>query len=135
VTTAYNRPAWFVRKVYNPIAQRFGLGGAMELVITGRASGQPQSVPVMPLDLGGVTYLVSVRGDAEWVRNLEAADRRGALVRKGGRRDFTATPVDVAQRAPIIEAYRKMAGKTVDPFWKKLPDDADHPTYVLSSAG
>lgn len=129
---AYNKPSWFVRNVYNPLAKRFGLGGAIELVVTGRSTGSPQSLPVTPLEVSGASYLVSVRGEAEWVLNLEAAGRRGALVTKGKRRDFTAALVPVEERGPLIAAYREMAGKVVEPMWKKLPDDADHPVYALT---
>ncbi|MCW2500957.1 MAG: hypothetical protein JWN87_2633 [Frankiales bacterium] len=129
---AYNKPGFVVRKVVNRLALRFGLGQSVELVVTRRTSGEPQRLPVTPLDLDGTRYLVSVRGDAEWVRNLEAAGRRGALVEKGVRRDFLATALPVEERGPVIAAYRAKAGRGVDPVWNKLPDDQDHPVYALA---
>ncbi len=129
---AYNKPGWFVRNVYNRLAKQFGLGKSVELVVPGRSTGSPQSLPVTPVEVGGTTYLVSVRGEAEWVRNLEAADLRGALVVKGARREFTALPVATPERAPVIAAYRAKVGKAIDPIWNKLPDDIDHPVYALA---
>ena len=39
-------------------------------------------------------------------------------------------PVD--QRQPIIAAYRPLAGKVVEGYWRKLPADADHPVFALT---
>ena len=127
---AYNKPGWFVRNVYNRVAKTFGLGGSEQLEVVGRATGSAQSVPVTPVEVAGTTYLVSVRGDAEWVRNLEAAGRAGTLVGKKRRRAFTASPV--ADPSPVIAAYRAKVGTAIDPIWNKLPDDKDHPVYALT---
>ncbi len=39
------------------------------------------------------------------------------------------------QRAPIIAAYRPLAGKVVEGYFRDLPDDADHPVFALTPAG
>jgi hypothetical protein len=41
----------------------------------------------------------------------------------------------VAQRAPVIAAYRPLAGKVVEGYWRQLPDDADHPVFALTPKG
>ena len=33
------------------------------------------------------------------------------------------------EREPIISAYREVAGKSVDTYWKRLPDPEDHPVF------
>ena len=37
-----------------------------------RRSKQPQEIPVIPVDVGGTKYVVSTRGESEWVKNLRA---------------------------------------------------------------
>lgn len=38
------------------------------------------------------------------------------------------------ERPPVIAAYRALAGKTVEAYWRKLPDPADHPVFRLDPA-
>lgn len=130
---AYNKPPLFVRRVFNPVAMRFGIGGAQTLVVPARRSGEPQKLPVIPIDYDGGRYIVSTRGEFDWVRNLRAAEGRGEI--HGGRRreGFQATEIPVEQRPSIITAYRKIAGKTVEGYFKKLPDAADHPVFRIES--
>ncbi|MEC4019066.1 hypothetical protein QMK28_22880 [Streptomyces sp. H27-D2] len=39
----------------------------------GRKSGEWRRAPVNPITFEGEQYLVSVRGEAEWARNMRAA--------------------------------------------------------------
>jgi hypothetical protein len=80
-------------------------------------------------ELDGVKYLVSTRGESEWVRNVRA-DPNVTV----GRTRYVATEVPVEQRAPIIATYRPLAGKVVEGYWRQLPDDADHPVFALVPA-
>ena len=107
----------------------FGIGGSETLTVTKRGSKQPQQIPVVVPEVDGVKYLVSTRGESEWVRNVRADPN----VELGGKK-FVAAEVPVEQRAPIIAAYRPLAGKVVEGYWRELPDDADHPTFALTPA-
>lgn len=127
---AYLKPPAFVKHVFNPIAKRFEIGGANELLVRRRRTGEQQSIPVIPVEHEGSRYVVSTRGESEWVRNMRAAgacELRG----KSGSERFSASEVPVAERGPIIAAYRDVAGNTAKAYWKKLPDDADHPVFRL----
>ena len=128
LAVAYLRPPFFVRKIGNKLAMRFGAGGSWTLVVRGRSTGAEQHIPVIPAELDGSRYLVSTRGESEWVRNLRAAGA-GELRRKGTVERFRAVEVPVAERAPIIERYRGTAGRSVTTYFTKLPDAADHPTF------
>jgi deazaflavin-dependent oxidoreductase (nitroreductase family) len=130
----YERPPVFERRVFNPLAMRFGIAGARALVVPGRSTGQPRKTPVIPVEHEGARYLVSTRGEANWVRNLRAADGRGQLQDKASSEAFLATEVPVEQRPPIIAAYRPTAGKSVDKYFTSLPDPADHPVFRIQPA-
>jgi len=132
-TVAYLRPPFFVRNIGNKLAMRFGAGGSSTLVVRGRATGAEQHIPVITAEIDGTRYLVSTRGESEWVRNLRAA---GAceLRRKGVAEKYRAFEVPVGERAPILERYRATAGRTVTTYFNKLPDAADHPTFRLQPA-
>jgi hypothetical protein len=132
---AYLRPPAFARRVFNPLAMRFGIGGSTTLEIPRRRSGVPQRLPVIPADHAGARYLVSTRGESDWVRNLRAAGGRGVLYDDGAGRPFVATEVPVTERPPIIDAYRQKAGRTVESYWRQLPDPADHPVFRLDTPG
>jgi F420H(2)-dependent quinone reductase len=123
---AYLKPPTMVRKVFNPLAMRLGIGGSATLAVRRRTSGATQKVPVIPVELGGVRYVVSTRGESDWVRNVRAAGR----VEVGGRA-YAASEVAVAEREPIISAYRAKAGRAVVTYWKSLPNPQDHPTFRL----
>jgi hypothetical protein len=127
---AYLRPNAFQRKVFNPIARRLGMGGSEPLVVRGRRTGEPLPLPVIPVEHDGARYIVSTRGEAEWVRNLRAAGGRGEI----GGRPFRATEIGVEQRPPLIEAYRAKAGRVVEGYWEKLPDPEDHPVFRIDPA-
>ncbi len=127
---AYLAPAWFTRKVFNPLAMRLGIMGSEELIVPGRRSGRPLRVPVIPVDHDGARYLVSTRGESDWVRNLRAA-RGGELHRRGRVHRFAADEIAVGDRPPVIDAYRAKVGREVERYFAKLPDPADHPVFLL----
>ncbi|MGH3725632.1 MAG: nitroreductase/quinone reductase family protein [Mycobacterium sp.] len=128
---AYLKPPWFVRKIFNRVAMAANIGET--LTITKRVSGEPQQIPVSTVDVAGIKYVVSTRGESQWVKNIRA-NPRVTLVVKGVSAAYTAIEVPVADRAPIIAAYKPAAGKVVDGYFAKLPDDADHPTFALTPA-
>ena len=131
---AYLKPPLVTRKVFNPVAMRLGMSGVEGLLVAGRRTGKPEKIPVIPVDHAGATYIVSTRGESDWVRNVRAAGKV-ELQGKGGSQSLRATEVPVEERAPVIEAYRAKAGRTVEAYWKKLPDPVDHPVFRLAPDG
>jgi deazaflavin-dependent oxidoreductase (nitroreductase family) len=126
--TRYLAPGWLVRNVLNPVAMRTGM--AAVLSVKTRKTGRRQTLPVNVLEFDGTDYLVSVRGETQWVRNLRAAGEcevRG----KGESRRLAATEIPIADRAPIVGAYRQRWGAQVRRYFAALPDDADHPVFAL----
>ncbi|HEX3946759.1 MAG TPA: nitroreductase family deazaflavin-dependent oxidoreductase [Acidimicrobiales bacterium] len=131
---AYLKPGTVTRKLFNPLAARIGLYGTAALTVAGRRTGQPCRVPVIPFEHQAGRYVVSTRGESEWVRNLRAAGE-GQLERRGQVTRFRAVEIPVAERPPIIAAYRQAAGREVNGYFKSLPDPADHPTFLLDPIG
>jgi deazaflavin-dependent oxidoreductase (nitroreductase family) len=129
---AYLRPPLFVRRVFNPLAMKFGISGSVTLSVAGRKTGKTQRVPLIPVDHAGDRYLVCPRGETDWVQNLRAAGT-AELVHKGKAEKFQAVEVPVEERQPIIDVYRKKAGKAVEGLFRKLPEPADHPVFKLGS--
>jgi hypothetical protein len=84
-------------------------------------------VPVIPVEHGAERYLVSPRGETEWVRNLRAAGGRGELAEQ----PILAMEMPVLERAPVLDAYRAVAGRAVAADFAALPDPADHPVFLL----
>ena len=127
----YARPPLFVRRIFNPIAMRLEISGTRALAVRGRRSGVVHRVPVIPVEVDGVRYLVSPRGETDWVRNLRAAGEGELRGRKEGVCRFRATELPAAERAPVIAVYRKVAGRAVRSFFEAMPDPADHPVFRL----
>jgi hypothetical protein len=129
---AYLKPPLFTKRVFNPLAMRLGIGGSAELVVQRRKSGDEQRIPVIPVDVEGARYIVSTRGESDWVRNVRASGR-AELRGKNETGTFRAVELPVEARGPVIAAYREKAGKTVETYWKQLPDDSDHPVFRLEA--
>jgi deazaflavin-dependent oxidoreductase (nitroreductase family) len=127
---AYIKPPVLTRRLANPMAMRLGMRGVATLTVTGRRSGEPRKVPVIPVEVGGSRYLVAPYGESEWVRNLRAAGK-GELRRKGQAEVFQAVEVEAGDRASIIARYRQVAGRTVSPYFTKLPKAEDHPVFRI----
>ena len=129
----YIKPPWFASHVGNRMASLFGRRFISQLTATGRRSGEQRQVPVAVLEHQGDRYLVAPRGDTHWARNLRAA--AGGELRKGRRAwEFSAEEVAVAERPPLIAAYRRQFDRfpMVAKTFEQLPDAADHPVFRLT---
>ena len=88
---AYLKPPWFTVKVFNKVAMATGVSGTEPLTLTARASGQPQKIPVISVDVDGTRYLVSTRGESQWVKNLRA-NTAVSITTKAGTSDLNDMP-------------------------------------------
>lgn len=130
----YLKPPALTRRLVNPLVSRLRTGGVATLTVPGRSTGRPRAVPVIPVEVDGVSYLVSPFGESDWVRNLRKAGT-GQLRGKAKTEVVRAAELPVAQRPPIIAAYRKGARSDVDRYFTRLPDPADHPVFRITPAG
>jgi hypothetical protein len=130
---AYLKQPWFNREIINRFAMATGVVHSQTLTVTRRASKQPQTIPVTPVAVGGVKYLVSTRGESQWVKNVRV-DPIVTLKTRSGTTKYVAHETPVENRQPILIAYKVKAGKVVDGYFRKLPDPADHPVFTLTPA-
>ena len=148
-TTHYRRPGWFTRRISNQLVlwlTRAGVSvwGSRILEVRGRVTGLPRRVPVNVLTIDGGTYLVSARGEGEWVRNVRAAG--GALTLRVGRRTmgYVASELADPDKAPVLRAYLRRWKAEVGVFFDGVgPDASDseiervapkHPVFALAVA-
>jgi deazaflavin-dependent oxidoreductase (nitroreductase family) len=147
MSTHYQQPGWFTRNVFNRTVAgltRAGISvwGSRVLEVPGRKTGQPRRVPVNLLTYDGAQYLVAPRGEAEWVRNVRAADGHLTLL-LGRHRDVrTATEVTGTDKVPVLRAYLKRWKAEVGVFFEGVgPNSTDeelaaiadrHPIFRLS---
>ena len=126
----YLKPPWFTRTVFNKIAVATGMSNTEKLTVTRRRSKQRQEIPVIPVDVGGTKYVVSTRGEAEWVKNLRA-DPNATI----GSTAYVAREIPEQDRQAVLTAYREKAGRAVEGYFRKLPGEADHPVFVVTPKG
>lgn len=106
--TVYHKPSGMT-KLFNSIFGFFAGAGLtpkrnIMLETKGRRSGQARTVPVNIVDYEGQRYLVSPRGESEWVRNVRADSGR-AVFRHGKRTPVQLQELPPGERAPIIQKY------------------------------
>jgi deazaflavin-dependent oxidoreductase (nitroreductase family) len=146
----YRRPGWFTRNVLNRAVRRLtSLGvsvwGSRVLEVPGRRTGAARRVPVNLLTVDGHQYLVSARGDGEWVRNVRANDGRLDLLIGRRRAHYVANEVADADKIGVLRAYLRRWKAEVGAFFDGVDanssDDAigaiahKHPVFALTGTG
>jgi deazaflavin-dependent oxidoreductase (nitroreductase family) len=143
----YQAPGWFTRNVFNrtvAVLTRMGISvlGSRVLEVRGRTSGQPRRTPVNLLTYDGHEYLVSPRGEGQWVRNVRADNGRLTLLLGRKRDDRQATELADTDKIPVLRAYLKRWKAEVGVFFGGVDGDSSdedlariaprHPVFVLS---
>lgn len=107
----YRAPGWFTRNVFNrsiAFLTRHGVSvlGSRVLAVKGRSSGEWRTTPVNLLELDGHRYLVSPRGEGQWVRNLRQA---GTGELRVGKRveQFRGRELSDDEKVAVLRAYLK----------------------------
>lgn len=79
--------------------------GLVALEVIGRKSGRVVSFPLVMFIVDEQRYLASMLGeDAQWVRNVRAANGK-AVLRSGGSENVQLEEIPADQRAPLLKAY------------------------------
>jgi deazaflavin-dependent oxidoreductase (nitroreductase family) len=135
--THYHAPGWFTRNVFNPsvaFLTRLGVSvlGSRVLAVKGRSSGQWRTTPVNVLELEGRRYLVSPRGEGQWVRNLRVVGT-GEL-RVGKRVEpFRGRELSDEEKVPVLRAYLARWKFEVGAFFDGVgPDSTDEQLRAIA---
>jgi deazaflavin-dependent oxidoreductase (nitroreductase family) len=130
VPAHYRAPGWLTRNVVNraiAFLTRRGVSvlGSRVLAVRGRTSGAWRTTPVNLLHHEGHRYLVSARGEGQWVRNLRVAGT-GEL-RVGNRTEaFRGRELTDEEKVPVLRAYLRRWKFEVGAFFDGVgPDSGD----------
>lgn len=145
----YRQPGFLTKHVFNRIVAaltRAGISvwGSRVLEVPGRRSGAPRRVPVNLLEHDGGTFLVSARGEGQWVRNVRANGGGLALLLGRRRTGYVATELHDADKVPVLRAYLRRWKAEVGAFFDGVDatsTDAEilaiahrHPVFRLVAA-
>ncbi|MFI5342568.1 MAG: nitroreductase/quinone reductase family protein [Candidatus Methylomirabilales bacterium] len=143
----YREPGRLTRGVMNPfvvLMMHLGVSiwGSRILEVRGRQSGVARRTPVNLLEFDGRQYLVSPRGEGQWVRNVRADGGRLALLLGRRRDERIAQEVPDSEKSPILRAYLRKWKLEVGVFFDGVTADSeerdvqriapDHPVFLLS---
>ena len=143
----YKKPGRVLTKIVNPFVlfmTRAGISiwGSRILEVRGRKSGISRCTPVNLLEVDGIQYLVSPRGEGHWVRNVRANSGRLALLIGNRRSVWIAHELQDSEKSPILRAYLRKWKMEVGIFFNGVTADsqeedvqriaADHPVFRLS---
>lgn len=146
----YRAPGWFTRNVFNRLVARLtrwgvSVWGSRVLEVPGRSSGEPRRTPVNLLLVDGTQYLVSPRGEGQWVRNVRANDGRLALLIGRRRTEHTATELHDDEKVQVLREYLRRWKAEVGVFFDGTSADSTdaelaaiapkHPVFRLADAG
>jgi deazaflavin-dependent oxidoreductase (nitroreductase family) len=145
----YQEPGWFTRNVFNRTVAgltRMGVSvwGSRVLEVPGRKTGEPRRTPVNLLTFDDGHYLVSPRGEGQWVRNVRANDGRLDLLLGRQRTHWVATEVADADKVEVLRAYLKRWKAEVGVFFDGVSADSSedelrriaprHPVFAVAES-
>jgi deazaflavin-dependent oxidoreductase (nitroreductase family) len=145
----YQAPGWFTQQVFNRAVKRLtrmGLSvwGSRVLEVKGRKSGEVRGTAVNLLTIDNVEYLVSPRGEGQWVRNIRAANGQLDLLVGSRRVHYVAEEMPDEAKGPILRAYLKRWKAEVGVFFDGVgPGSSEdeilgiahkHPVFTLRRA-
>jgi deazaflavin-dependent oxidoreductase (nitroreductase family) len=146
-TPHYRRPGPMTQKVMNPLIRGFtraglSIWGSRVLEVRGRRSGLARRTPVNLLEVAGRHYLVSPRGEGEWVRNVRADGGRLTLILGRHRDDRVAVEVPDEDKVVILRSYLRRWKMEVGVFFDGVDANSSddelrriapaHPVFLLS---
>jgi deazaflavin-dependent oxidoreductase (nitroreductase family) len=148
-TPHYRKPGLFTQRVFNPLVafltrRGISIWGSRVLEVRGRKTGELRRTPVNLLTLDEHQYLVSPRGEGQWVRNVRAAGGRLATVVGRRREEWVAHELADADKVPVLRAYLRRWKSEVGVFFDGTSADSTddelaaiaprHPVFALEPA-
>jgi deazaflavin-dependent oxidoreductase (nitroreductase family) len=111
VAEHFKEPGWFTKNVSNRTVAALtragvSIAGSRVLEVQGRKSGEWRRAPVNVLTVDGARYLVSPRGQSQWVRNIRASGH-GRLVLGRRSEPISVTESSDDEKPALLRAYLK----------------------------
>jgi deazaflavin-dependent oxidoreductase (nitroreductase family) len=137
MTAHYRAPGWFTRNIFNRFVAfltRRGLSvwGSRVLAVKGRKSGEWRTTPINLLEHDGRRYLVSPRGEGQWVRNLRAAGSGELRVGKKVEA-FRIRELAADEKVAVLRSYLKRWKFEVGAFFDGVgPDSTDEQLLAIA---
>jgi deazaflavin-dependent oxidoreductase (nitroreductase family) len=133
---------WGAGNAFVSVLARAGVGPIHLLTTHGSKSGRPHTIPVVPVDYDGKSWLVAPYGAVAWVHNARAASQ---VSLQYGRttREYATREVSTDEAGPVLKRYVAIATRTRAHF-KATQDspvedfiaEADrHPVFELVAVG
>jgi deazaflavin-dependent oxidoreductase (nitroreductase family) len=115
------------------LSRGYGVGTQQLLTVPGRRSGQPRQTPVSIATLGGDSYIVAAFAEANWVRNVQAA-QCGTLGRGKDEQQVALTEIATDRRGPVLRAFLEQVRGGRRFFGGRTPDEvvahaAEYPVF------
>jgi hypothetical protein len=146
----YRKPPAIVSRIANPmmVAAITKLGirpqGMVVLQVRGRKSGKSLRIPVSPIAVNEGIYLLSPRGEAQWVKNVRAASGAAELWQGRSPSPVILTEVTdpeekLAVMREYVDRYYLMVGKVME-IPRNPGDDVlrakldNHPIFRIGKA-
>jgi len=138
VRPAFESWQWRAGNTFVSLLARAGVGPIQLLTTHDRSTGEPHTIPVVPVEQGGARWLVAPYGTVGWVRNARE-DRRVRLRYGRTTRDYETREVGADEAGPVLKRYVAVATKTRSQFGatKDSPvadfaaEAARHPVFEL----
>jgi deazaflavin-dependent oxidoreductase (nitroreductase family) len=145
MSARYQRPGWFTTNVLNRmvgVMTRAGISvwGSRVLEVPGRKTGEPRCNPVNLLTVDGESYLVSPRGNTQWVRNLRASGEGRLILGRRAER-FAATELEDDDKPRVLRPYLKRWRMEIGVFFQGVDPSSsdeevrriapDHPVFRI----
>lgn len=120
------------------VLARVGVGPIHLLTTRGRRSGEPRTVPVVPVDHNGARWLVAPYGPVDWVANVRA-DPHVTLRYGRSSGEYLAHEAEPSEAGPVLKKYVTVANKARSQF-QASPDApaaafaaeaVEHPVFTL----
>lgn len=129
---------WRAGNALVSILARAGIGPIALLTTTGRVTGRPHTVPVVPVDHADARWLVAPYGSVGWVHNARAA---GVVTLRYGRERCVYEVREAApgEAGPVLKRYATIATRTRQCFTATVDapveaftaEASDHPVFEL----
>lgn len=138
----YLRPSWIRRHVVArlPWLERAAARLASRIIgdpileVRGRRTGRMRTTLARPITVEGRRYLVAIRGETNWARNLRAS-RRATLRWRGAVEEIAAVEATGAERDHVVRAY--LATSNYAPtrriMTEVLPKPEQHPVFRIDT--